>query len=566
MVRAALLVGVSEGIDPLNEPLNDISAIKEVLEEPTIGEFDTVTVLPNPTRSQLEIEIYQFFSNRKADDTLLFYFSGHGLRDSYFKFYLATSNTEKDNNGSLIPPTAIAATYLQEQITNSRSNKQVIILDCCFSEAFVQGMKVKGDLEIEEELGGNGRAILVSSSNKQYSFEEKDSELSIYTRYLVEGLKTGAAVLPGYQWITPKGLHEYVSQKVLEAAPAMTPKFYSIDEGLDIYVAHSPQNDPKLQYRLEATKKIRKGKISSINRRYLNRVYKKLKLTEKEAKAIELSIVQPYQEYEHKLEEYRDALSEFLEQETTLTDTHFSDLKDFQNILGLRDEDVQPIHQKLISSPPSSPEPEIITPPKTQEVVQQPPATLSIPSPTTEIELKSEKGVDYTKLRDLLKARKWKEADQETYKVMLEVANRVSERWLRVEDIDNFPCDDLRTIDQLWVHYSNGKFGFSVQKKIYVDELGGTRDYNEKIWCEYCDRVGWREGGSYVSYSDLTFELLDTTPVGHLPYFTFELRYYRIIRTHLLPDFSRKKVSKTRRGTRVFPKPLFRALLSRKDL
>uniref|UniRef100_UPI0026220B40 GUN4 domain-containing protein n=1 Tax=Crocosphaera sp. TaxID=2729996 RepID=UPI0026220B40 len=88
---------------------------------------------------------------------------------------------------------------------------------------------------------------------------------------------------------------------------------------------------------------------------------------------------------------------------------------------------------------------------------------------------------------------------------------------LSESDIDNFPCNDLRTIDQLWVHYSNGKFGFSVQKKIYMDELGGTRDYNKKIWYEFCDRVGWRKGGDYVSYSDLTFELLDTTPVGHLP-------------------------------------------------
>ena len=56
-----------------------------------------------------------------------------------------------------------------------------------------------------------------------------------------------------------------------------------------------------------------------------------------------------------------------------------------------------------------------------------------------------------------------------------------------------------------------------VQKKIYVDELGGTRNYNKKIWYEFCDRVGWRKGGNYVSYSDLTFELLSATQLGHLP-------------------------------------------------
>ncbi|MFM6487700.1 MAG: protein kinase domain-containing protein [Dolichospermum sp.] len=84
-----------------------------------------------------------------------------------------------------------------------------------------------------------------------------------------------------------------------------------------------------------------------------------------------------------------------------------------------------------------------------------------------EVELKSDVGMDYRKLRDLLKAGKWKEADEETLRVMLAVAKREREGWLNVENIDNFPCADLRTIDQLWVKYSNGRFGFSVQKQIY---------------------------------------------------------------------------------------------------
>ncbi|MGK7961586.1 GUN4 domain-containing protein [Crocosphaera sp.] len=101
---------------------------------------------------------------------------------------------------------------------------------------------------------------------------------------------------------------------------------------------------------------------------------------------------------------------------------------------------------------------------------------------------------------------------------MLRVMGKDAWWEVTTSDIDNFPCDDLRTIDQLWVHYSKEKFGFSVQKKIYMDELGGTRDYNGKIWEEFCDRVGWRKGGSYVSYSDITWlRILDTTPVGHLP-------------------------------------------------
>ncbi|MFM6092369.1 MAG: GUN4 domain-containing protein, partial [Dolichospermum sp.] len=127
-------------------------------------------------------------------------------------------------------------------------------------------------------------------------------------------------------------------------------------------------------------------------------------------------------------------------------------------------------------------------------------------------ELKSSCGMDYTKLRDLLKAGKWKEADEETRRVMLAVAKR--ETWLNVESIDNFPCADLRTIDQLWVKYSDGRFGFSVQKRIYQG-LGGTREYNQEILRKFGDKVGWRDG-SGLYYKDITFD--KKAPGGHLPF------------------------------------------------
>ncbi len=132
------------------------------------------------------------------------------------------------------------------------------------------------------------------------------------------------------------------------------------------------------------------------------------------------------------------------------------------------------------------------------------------------IELKSEKGVDYTKLRDLLAAGEWKEADLETGKVMCQAAGKESEGWLLdVQDIDNFPCEDLRTINQLWLHYSDDKFGFSVQKEIY-SSLGGTKEYNYEVFENFCDRIGWRKGGTWLSYSDLTFNL-KLAPQAHLP-------------------------------------------------
>ncbi|MGF1481315.1 MAG: GUN4 domain-containing protein [Cyanophyceae cyanobacterium] len=122
--------------------------------------------------------------------------------------------------------------------------------------------------------------------------------------------------------------------------------------------------------------------------------------------------------------------------------------------------------------------------------------------------------VDYNRLQDLLMAQNYPDADWETYRVVLEVADREREGWLRHTDIDDFPGPDLRAIDRLWVAYSGGRFGFSVQKRIYQN-LGGTREYNEEIWQAFGDRVGWRGRDNWLSYAQLTFNL--NAPEGHLP-------------------------------------------------
>ena len=169
------------------------------------------------------------------------------------------------------------------------------------------------------------------------------------------------------------------------------------------------------------------------------------------------------------------------------------------------------------------------------------------------LKLKSEKGVDYTKLRDLLAAGKWKEANQETAHLMFKMTHQIIDNttlstflekeksreadqetsnqsktvldpnlpFLNVKDIENFPGDDLQTIDQLWLKYSKGKFGFSVQKKIYFNYMRGkkeSKEFDEDKWLKFCSRVGWikEKEGKYVKDSELIFEL-DQAFEGHLP-------------------------------------------------
>lgn len=142
------------------------------------------------------------------------------------------------------------------------------------------------------------------------------------------------------------------------------------------------------------------------------------------------------------------------------------------------------------------------------------PSSVSAPAPQPD-NLRSAVGMDYKKLRDLLAAGKWKEADQETANVMIKVAGREEEGWLDKDSIEKFPCEDLRTIDQLWVKYSNGRFGFSVQKRIWLEVGGKLGEYDQKVWESFGDRVGWREKNDWIWYDDITFSV--NAPGGHLP-------------------------------------------------
>ena len=133
----------------------------------------------------------------------------------------------------------------------------------------------------------------------------------------------------------------------------------------------------------------------------------------------------------------------------------------------------------------------------------------------SEVDLSSERGIDYTKLLNFLVAEKWREADIETLRLMLKITKKKGRDRLNISSIDDFPCTDLRTINQLWVKYSNGKFGFSVQKEIW--ENFGTQAFYltyEKLG----DRLGWHSIIGWTNYDNLIFDL-EKAPDGHLPAF-----------------------------------------------
>jgi branched-chain amino acid transport system substrate-binding protein len=328
-----------------------------------MGAFDQVTVLPNPDKGSMEKAVEVLFADRQRDDLVLLYFTGHGLKDQKARFFLSTRDTGRDQNGDFRRATALAASKLQEYITDSRSQRQIIILDCCFSGALVQGMPImgmpiKGELNIQEELGGKGRAILTSSSPIEYSFESDNNDLSIYTKYLVEGIETGAADKDGDQLISVNELHEYASERVKEAAPAMTPKFYLSLEGEDtIYLAKSPlaANDPIFIYREKvreildewSKENICKENFNRVERNCLNELRNELDLSLNEADIIEQENLAPFRKRLQNLTEYKATFRELLADSISITEGNRRRLKELQSRYGLRDEDIQVIEEEV---------------------------------------------------------------------------------------------------------------------------------------------------------------------------------------------------------------------------
>lgn len=131
--RFALLIACNDYSDPdfkqLKAPKQDANALAELLKDRSIGDFEEVKVLEDQSYYGINEEIYAFFNDRKVDDVALLYFAGHGIKGEDSELYFAAVNTKR----KLLAPTAISSTSINKAMLNSRSRRQVLLLDCCNS-------------------------------------------------------------------------------------------------------------------------------------------------------------------------------------------------------------------------------------------------------------------------------------------------------------------------------------------------------------------------------------------------------------------------------------------------
>jgi tetratricopeptide (TPR) repeat protein len=251
--KKALVIGISDynNLQSLDFCKNDGNAISEVLA--SLGyKIDTSQLIGYVQWQTMRDAIFDFFAdpNIKPDDTLIFYYSGHGIPDSNGDIYFSSSEIDP----KLPHKRGFAFYELTKVIQNCFSRKIVVILDSCHSGS----AKIsKGHEEDEAKLGmaainrisenfksGDGVCLLASSQPYQDSYKLEGTHHSLFSYFLLEGLKGDIQATNTEGYITVDSLSKYVYDKIIELPESKRPKqkpLKKIESSGDVVLAFFPK-------------------------------------------------------------------------------------------------------------------------------------------------------------------------------------------------------------------------------------------------------------------------------------------------------------------------------------
>ncbi|TQL19462.1 caspase, EACC1-associated type [Streptomyces sp. SLBN-134] len=229
--RHALLVATGAYRNPalrrLRSPASDALALGEVLGDPRIGDFE-VGMVVDGTHSEVTQAIEGFFRDRRRDDLLLLHLSCHGLKNDDGELHFAAADTRMDRLAS----TSVPAQFVQRQMDQCRARSVVLLLDCCYSGAFLAGSKGDSTVHVKDELAGHGRVVLTATNRTEYAWEgeritETDPEPSRFTGALVNGLSSGLADRDRDGLIGVHELYDYVYDELQASGARQRPQMWA---------------------------------------------------------------------------------------------------------------------------------------------------------------------------------------------------------------------------------------------------------------------------------------------------------------------------------------------------
>jgi formylglycine-generating enzyme required for sulfatase activity len=250
----ALLVGIGEFKDPrlakLNAPRSDVEEFARVLQDSARGGFDQVTTCIDQDFQTIRERLDALLEGRDPEDMVLLYYSGHGIIAKGQRLYLATGQSSFDRPAAL----SLSALEMRDWLKLSRAGKQVIILDCCHSGAFVEGAKGNAQPVTGDTFGSDnavGQYVLTATDSLQFAYDANGTlregaapaALSRFTGWLVDAIGKGEAA-PDSDRITLDQVFDYLSRRARTEAADMTPERFVSSNSGEMIIARNPSAKP----------------------------------------------------------------------------------------------------------------------------------------------------------------------------------------------------------------------------------------------------------------------------------------------------------------------------------
>jgi tetratricopeptide (TPR) repeat protein len=256
--KKALVVGISDytNLQKLDFCRNDGKEVYDVLTSLGYEISDENKIIGKAMGTKVKDTIYDFFDDKtdNPDDTLLFYYSGHGVPGDDGNIYLASSDTDPDKPYRR----GFSFEELRMRMQNTIPTKVVVILDCCYSgsakisKGSEDDAAKMGRLILEEKSRklpeGQGKYILSSSQSHQEAYALTTGEHSIFTYYLLKGLKGNTEAIDGEGNVTPQSLGNYVTRAIMslpiDERPKQRPMLKTEESGNVILASYPDLRSP----------------------------------------------------------------------------------------------------------------------------------------------------------------------------------------------------------------------------------------------------------------------------------------------------------------------------------
>jgi len=216
----------------LRTPVNDACQFADVIQK--YGQFEILEILLDESADKIRLAIDRLYHMAQHDDLALLFYSGHGYKASNGRLYLAA----KDTRAEEVRATGIWEEFIRDALSGSRARHRVIVLDCCFSGAFI-GVKSGEEPLSLEQMQGESTAILASSGRIQYSFEEQGTN-SLFTQNLLQGIQSGEADEDQDGEVEVRELFAYAEKQVRLVRPEQTPMLSLTERMEPVVLARIP--------------------------------------------------------------------------------------------------------------------------------------------------------------------------------------------------------------------------------------------------------------------------------------------------------------------------------------